>query len=271
MELDHSFTVPVPVDDAWKVLLDVERVAPCMPGATLESIDGNDFTGRVRVKVGPISLTYKGAAKFASIDEATHKAVIEASGKDTQGSSTAAATVTAQLSEQDGATRVDVQTDLNVTGKPAQFGRGVLADVGAKLIGQFADCLAGKIAAGDVGAAAEGAPGTDGAAEDGTPGGGVATDGQATIAADSSAGAPSQTAGAATASLATDPGPGAGTQADAGQPAITGPRFVAPADEAEPIDLLSTAGGPVLKRLAPVLVAVVALVALVAILRRHRG
>jgi carbon monoxide dehydrogenase subunit G len=146
MKLEHDFTVPTSIDEAWKVLLDVERVAPCMPGATLLTVDGNDFTGTVKVKVGPIQVTYKGKAKFAELDEAAHRAVIEASGKEARGSGTAAATVTARMTASgDAATTVSVETELNVTGRPAQFGRGVMEDVAGKLIGQFANCLADEL------------------------------------------------------------------------------------------------------------------------------
>jgi carbon monoxide dehydrogenase subunit G len=137
--------VPVGVDEAWQVLLDIERVAPCMPGATLESVDGDDFTGTVKVRLGPIGLTYKGKASFVEKDEAAHRAVIDAQGKDARGNGTAAAKVTATLTADGSATAVTVLTDLNITGKPAQFGRGVMVDVGNKLIGQFADCLQGKL------------------------------------------------------------------------------------------------------------------------------
>jgi len=149
MELEHTFTVPVGIDDAWHVLLDIRQVAPCMPGAALDSVDGDDFTGIVKVKLGPIGLTYKGKASFIEKDEAAHRAVIDAHGRDARGNGTAAAKVTAVLTEEGPtSTRVDVVTDLDITGKPAQFGRGVMADVGNKLIGQFADCLAGKLAGG---------------------------------------------------------------------------------------------------------------------------
>src|SRR5690349_14604401 len=149
MQLEHSFTVPVGVDDAWKVLLDIERIAPCMPGAAVDTIDGDDFTGTVKVKLGPIGLTYKGKASFVEKDEAAHKAVIRAQGRDARGNGTAAATVTAVLIAEGDTTKVAVTTDLDITGKPAQFGRGVMADVGNKLIGQFADCLAGQLSGGD--------------------------------------------------------------------------------------------------------------------------
>lgn len=147
MRLDHSFTVPVPVDEAWGVLLDVPRVAPCMPGATLTDFDGDEFTGTVKVKVGPIVLTYSGKGRFVERDEAARRVVVEASGRDTRAAGTASATVTATLKPEGDSTQVEVATDLSVTGKPAQFGRGMLADVGGRLVGQFADCLATELAA----------------------------------------------------------------------------------------------------------------------------
>jgi carbon monoxide dehydrogenase subunit G len=150
VQLENSFTVPVPIDEAWRVLLDIERIAPCMPGAALDSVTGDDFTGRVKVKLGPINLTYQGKASFVEKDEAAHRAVIDAKGKDQRGNGTAAATITATLAEEGGATRVDVLTDLNITGRPAQFGRGVMTDVGNKLLGQFADKLAAQLGEGDV-------------------------------------------------------------------------------------------------------------------------
>ncbi|MFE2969162.1 SRPBCC family protein [Streptomyces sp. NPDC059340] len=145
MELHHEFTVPVPVDDAWRALLDVERIAPCMPGATVDDYDGKTVTGSVKVKVGPITVTYRGTAVFEEQDESAHRMVLIASGKETRGQGTARATVTGTLGERDGGTAVSVRTDLTVTGRPAQFGRGVLAEVGDKLVGQFAECLARRL------------------------------------------------------------------------------------------------------------------------------
>lgn len=148
MKLENRFTVPVPRADALKVLLDVERVAPCLPGATLTSRDGDTFTGTVKVKVGPINLTYGGNARFVSVDESGGVVVIEASGKETRGTGTAKALVTCRLLDCGQTTDVEVDTDLNITGKPAQFGRGVLADVSGKLVDQFASSLAEEIRAG---------------------------------------------------------------------------------------------------------------------------
>ncbi|NEA45805.1 SRPBCC family protein, partial [Streptomyces sp. SID10815] len=146
MELRHEFTVPVPLGDAWRALLDIERVAPCLPGATVEDYDGRTVTGAVKVRLGPITVAYKGTAVFEEQDGAAHRLVLAANGRETRGQGTARATVTAVLEERDGVTAVSVRTDLTVTGRPAQFGRGVLAEVGDRLVGQFADCLSRRLA-----------------------------------------------------------------------------------------------------------------------------
>jgi carbon monoxide dehydrogenase subunit G len=151
VQLENSFTVPLPIDEAWRVLMDIDRIAPCMPGAILDSVEGDDFTGRVKVKLGPINLTYQGKGSFIERDETGHKAVIDARGKDQRGNGTAAAIITANLASEGSVTRVDVLTDLNITGRPAQFGRGVMTDVGNKLLGQFADKLSAQLASGDAG------------------------------------------------------------------------------------------------------------------------
>jgi len=219
MQLEHEFEVPVPVADAWDVLLDVERIAPCMPGATVESFDGETIEGRVKVKVGPIQVTYVGTAKFVEKDEAARRAVIDASAKEARGAGTAQATIVAVLHEQGSSTKVTVTTDLAITGKPAQFGRGVMVEVGNKILGKFADCLAGEIGGGQS-PAGRGVPparvmtGAETAA---------AADG---IAAATSSGTPLARPGPSTSPLPRSP-------------------------DNDPIDLLHTAGVPVLKRVAP--------------------
>jgi carbon monoxide dehydrogenase subunit G len=147
MELEHSFSVPVPAERAWDVLLDVERVAPCMPGATLDSVEGDSIAGKIKVKVGPITMTYAGTAKFTERDRDAGVVTLEASGKETRGAGTASASVRSQLTPEGDHTQVTVHTTLNVTGKPAQFGRGVMTEVGGKLIGIFANNLASMLAA----------------------------------------------------------------------------------------------------------------------------
>jgi uncharacterized protein len=148
MDLDNVFSVPTSPARAWEVLLDVERIAPCMPGATVEEFDGEVVTGRIKVKVGPVSLTYRGTAKFVERDPEAQVVVLDASGKETRGAGTASATVRASLEPEESgeSTKVVIHTTMNVTGRPAQFGRGVIAEVGGKLVAQFADNLAKLIA-----------------------------------------------------------------------------------------------------------------------------
>src|SRR3954466_11223906 len=142
MELTHSFTVPTSVDDAWDLFMDLDRVGSCFPGATVTEVTDDGFSGTVKVKLGPIALIYSGSGSFVQRDDLAHHAVIEAKGKDKRGNGTAGATVTIQLTgAEGGGTKANVVTDLAVTGKPAQFGRGVMQDVSDKLLGQFVACL----------------------------------------------------------------------------------------------------------------------------------
>lgn len=146
MELSHSFTVPATVDRTWATFMDLPLVGGCFPGATVTEVTEEGFAGTVKVKLGPIALVYSGTGAFVERDDGAHRAVIEAKGKDKRGNGTAGATVTIQLTDVgDGSTRADVRTDLAVTGKPAQFGRGVMQDVSDKLLGQFIGCIEGKI------------------------------------------------------------------------------------------------------------------------------
>ncbi len=148
MDLNHSFSVNVPVDDAWRILTDVERIAPCLPGAKLEESNGDTYSGFVKVKVGPIQAQFKGQASFVERDDAAHKAVLKGEGRDTTGKGNASALITAQLTaESPTSTRVTVDTDLNITGKVAQFGRGAMADISNKLLDQFVENLNQLIAA----------------------------------------------------------------------------------------------------------------------------
>ena len=170
IELDNSFTVPVTPEKAWDVLLDVERIAPCMPGASVLSIsdDGNEIEGQVKVKLGPLSLTYKGTAKFTDKDEASRTIAIEATGKETRGAGTASANVQATLKPGDaaGSTLVAIHTALNVTGRPAQFGRSLLPEVSGKLIAQFASNLEALIASDNAPADEAASPEADGTVAD---------------------------------------------------------------------------------------------------------
>ena len=234
MEMDHSFTVPVPPERAWDVLLDVERIAPCMPGASVDEFDGEVVTGRIKVKVGPVSLTYRGTAKFTERDPDAKVIVLEASGKETRGAGTASATVRATLEPESGGegTTASMHTTMNVTGRPAQFGRGVMVEVGGKLVEQFAQNLRQLIA------------------EDGAAGGNAA----ATAEADASAG---QAAAEAEATGTPQDGPGS-TQPSPVVPAAATtatPAAQPPAASADSINLVKLVGPSLLKRVIPVAVA----------------
>lgn len=146
MKIDNEFTVGVPIDRAWAVLTDLEGIAPCMPGAVLTGVEGDVYSGKVKVKVGPITSEYAGTAQFVEKDEASYRAVIDAKGRDVRGAGNATAAITAQLRAEGASTVVNVDTDLKISGKIAQFGSGMIREVSTKLLGQFADCLEGKLA-----------------------------------------------------------------------------------------------------------------------------
>ncbi len=149
MELTNEFRVERPVEETWAVLTDVERIAPALPGAQLQEIEGDEYRGIVKVKVGPITAQYKGKATFVEKDDTNHKAVLKAEGRDTKGQGNASALITASLVPDASGTKVTVHTDLTVTGKVAQFGRGIMADVSTKLLNQFVEQLETTILAGD--------------------------------------------------------------------------------------------------------------------------
>ena len=225
MRIDNEFTVSVPLERAWEVLTDLEGIAPCMPGAQLTGVDGDVFSGEVRVKVGPVVSQYAGTATFASKDDAAHRAVIDAKGKDSRGSGTASALITARLRADGDRTDVTVETDLTISGKIAQLGGGMIKEVSTKLLGQFVECLEERLAA-DI----------------------------------------PEPARAADAPSADDTGVVATPTAAVAAPA--GPRAVAPAASAEPLDLMSLAGGSMAKRLLPLAVGAAVVAVVVYVLRR---
>jgi hypothetical protein len=210
MDLTNEFRVPLAVDEAWAVLTDIERIAPCMPGATLEGSEGDEYRGTVKVKVGPMTAQYKGTVRFVERDDAGHKAVLQADGREARGQGNAAATITATVTPDGDGSAVYVVTDLTISGKVAQFGRGVLGDVSTRLMQQFVDCLEQDLAAAEVSAA------------------------------------PARPA------------------APAAEAPVSTPQ---PRPPAQPVDLVATAGAPVVKRAAPL----VALVFLAVWLVRRRG
>jgi carbon monoxide dehydrogenase subunit G len=279
MEMDHSFTVPVPPARAWDVLLDVERIAPCMPGATVEEFDGEVVTGRIKVKVGPVSLTYRGTAKFTERDADAHVIVLEASGKETRGAGTASATVQASLVPEPAGegTAVSMHTTMNITGRPAQFGRGVMVEVGSKLVEQFAQNLRQQISAGGAApsepAAAETAPAAEaaaapeaaapeaGTADDGTAAAETATAGDGTEAG-TSAGPSPVTAGDQTRSSTPVASPPVAATTSAPPTAVStsvASTTPAPPASADSINLIRLVGPAILKRVIPVAAAVAAL------------
>jgi carbon monoxide dehydrogenase subunit G len=166
MKIDNEFTVSVPIERAWEVLTDLEGIAPCLPGAQLTGVDGDVFSGKVRIKVGPVISDYSGTARFVEKDDDNHHAVIDAKGKDSRGAGNANAMIDARLKADGDHTIVTVSTDLNISGKVAQFGSGMIKEVSTKLLGQFVDNLeamllvpAGTVAAES--AATEEAPAAD--------------------------------------------------------------------------------------------------------------
>jgi uncharacterized protein len=145
MKLTNEITVPAPIDEAWELMLDVERVAPCLPGASVEASEGDEYKGSMKVKIGPIVSNFNGTLKIDEADEDAHRAVMSAKARDSRGKGSANATITSTLERAGEGTRVTVETDLRVTGPAASFGRGVMQDVSAMLMTQFADCLATKL------------------------------------------------------------------------------------------------------------------------------
>ncbi|MEU5258025.1 SRPBCC domain-containing protein [Amycolatopsis sp. NPDC021455] len=265
MRLDHEFTVPAPIGEVWLAVVDPERVAPCMPGATLTKVEGDRFSGTVKVKLGPISLLYKGNGEFLEKDEAAHKVTIKASGKDSRGAGTAAATVTLTLTETDGGTHGAVATDLAITGKPAQFGRGLISEVGGKILDTFAGCLSGKLAP-----EVPEKPGSE------KPAAGQPVAEPAVKPVPDQAGQPAEPTATAEPVAKPEPAVKAPTTAEintepkakpADRPAL---HSVPAPPETEAIDLLDYAGQSVLKRVAPVLVGIAAIIGLVAIVRALR-
>jgi carbon monoxide dehydrogenase subunit G len=249
MQLENTFTIDAPIEKAWEALNTPQTIAPCFPGATLTEYEADTFTGTVKVKLGPISLTYKGKGVYKERDDAAHRVVIDASGRDSRGNGTAEATVVGTMTA-DGPdkTAVTMVTDMKITGRPAQFGRGVISDVADKIIGQFASCVASKLQG-------EEAAGASSSSEGSAPVP-AAVSGSA-----SAAGAASSNGSTSSAATATAPA------ATAKPAASTAPMK----SEIDAIDLLDTAGAPVIKRLAPVVGGLGLLLLVIFLIRRLRS
>jgi uncharacterized protein len=290
MQLENTFTVPVDIDTVYDALNDPEKVTPCFPGAALTSQDGDDFTGTVKVKLGPISMTYKGKGTFVERDKTNHKVVVDAQGRDSRGNGTASAKATLTMSEAGtGQTKVTVLTEMQVTGKPAQFGRGVMADVGDKILGQFASCLADEFADAPAPAAAASGSSTtsNGAAPAASSGAAPASDDATPVSqpaapspVSASSGAPEAAPMASTVAEArkssdTAAKPGGSPASGAGpQPVSQAPRSESPErpkrQQVEAIDLLDASGGALMKRAVPVAAGVGVLALILLIIRLAR-
>ena len=234
MKLENEFTVNVPVEDAWNVLLDLERVTPCLPGAALtEQSDDDEYKGEMKVRLGPVTQEYNGTVRIEEADESEHQVVLKADGKDARGQGAATATITSTLHDEgDGSTKVRVETDMQITGRAAQFGRGVQQDVAERLLSRFAECLENEIVGGG-------------------------TEEEAEPAATSEAGPPENGAAAE------------GASEEEEQPRR---RIIQQDREVEPLDLGEASREAVLKRIkqsAPVAAGVVALVIVIWLVRRR--
>lgn len=238
MEIENSFTVEAPVEEAWALLTDIPEIAPCLPGATLTGEENGVYSGSVKVKVGPVTAEYRGTAEFVERDDAAHRAVISGKGRDSRGAGNAQALITAQMTGAGSRTTVDIHTDLKITGKVAQFGRGVMQDVSEKLLGQFAECLAGKL---DDGPDATDAP----ESAESTAGSGTAA------AADSNA-----------------PSSASSDSSTSSAPSSTSSSPTSGEDDA--LDLLDMAGGAMAKRLVPAAIAAAIVIIAAALLGRRR-
>ncbi len=265
MELSNEFEVPVPIDQAWEILTDLERIAPCVPGAQLQEVEGDEHRGVVKLKVGPITGQYKGVARLIETDAVTHSALLQASGRDKEAGN-ASVDIRAQLTQVGAGTHVSLLSDLTLTGKVAQFGRGVLADVSAELLDQFVANLEVTVLAEDlaeVGAELElEALTTDDPVE-------------AALAADAADAAFEAAEAAADLLDAAQPdGPGGDDEVTAGAPSSNGDqapgirRIDSP--DPEPVDVLATAGAPVAKRVITVAAVITSLALILGLGRRRR-
>jgi carbon monoxide dehydrogenase subunit G len=252
MDLTHRFSVPAQIDEAWNAFNNLEELAPCFPGATIESIEGDEFTGSVKIKLGPVALVYNGSGRYVERNDTDRRVVIEARGKDKRGNGTATAIVTASFAESGEQTDVEVLTDLAITGKPAQFGRGVISDVSDKLLDQFVACVSGRFTEG-LGATEEASPSAASASDTATRF--DEADTEQTIELETVPGA------AGSEDAGSSPGPEVAppvtpaAPAPAAPPATGAPRYTTPPSDTGQgeLNLFSTVVPVVLKRYGPAL------------------
>ncbi len=264
MKINNEFTVGVPVEEAWNTMLNLERIAPCLPGASIQGSEGDEYQGTMKVKIGPITANYKGTAKFEETDEENHRAVLNATGRDARGQGTASATIVSTLQEEGDATRVRVETDMRLTGRAAQFGRGIAQDVATKMLDQFAECLEREISGGGAAQEAAGAASEEagnGAASQeappATPVGGTA--GRVISSEDPSV----MAGGTLEGTIVSDGSPeAAASTTTAEQPPRSEP------EEQEAFDLGAASQEAILKRLGPILAGLGLLAILIWLIRR---
>ena len=275
MKIDNEFTVGVAIQQAWEVMLDLERIAPCLPGASIQGSEGDEYQGTMKVKIGPITANYKGTVKFEETDEENRRAVLNATGRDARGQGTASATIVSTLQEEGDSTRVKVETDMKLTGRAAQFGRGIAQDVATKMLTQFADCLEREISGGpEEGVAAASAAqaetsGDGAAAQEESPvtsAGGVGGTAGRVLSSDD----PSVMAGASVEGAVVSEGV---QEAAASAPAADQPRAEQQPPRREPeepeaFDLGAASQEAILKRVGPILAGVGLLAILIWLIRR---
>lgn len=280
MKINNEFTVSAPIDEAWKTMLDLQKIAPCLPGAAIQEEKGDgEYNGTMKVKIGPITASYKGTVKFEETDDANHRAVLQATGRDARGQGTASATIVSTLQEEGDKTKVNVETDMKLTGRAAQFGRGIAQDVATKMLDQFADCLEKEISGG--GAAPEAAASADPASGNGSQA--AASDGQASPAAgaggtagrvissdDPAVAAGGTVEGAVVAGSSPTEAAASAPTTSTQQPTTQPPPRRGPAEEPEAFDLGAASQGAILKRLGPVLAVAGVVFVLIWLLRRKR-
>jgi carbon monoxide dehydrogenase subunit G len=283
MKINNEFTVSAPIQQAWDTMLNLERIAPCLPGAAIQDEkDEGEYDGTMKVKIGPITANYKGTVKFEEVDEDNHRAVLQATGRDARGQGTASATIVSTLQEEDDGTKVSVETDMKLTGRAAQFGRGIAQDVATKMLDQFASCLEEEITGGPeegAAAAASTAPQPTGE-ENGSRDGSQQAEESPAVAAEGTAGrvidsedptvmAGGMVEGAVVTGAASAEDSAGATTTETGQPEPQqAPRRER--EEPEAFDIGAASQEAILKRARPLLIGAGVLLVLIWLLRRRR-
>jgi carbon monoxide dehydrogenase subunit G len=276
MKINNEFTVGAPIQQAWDTMLNLERIAPCLPGAAIQDEkDEGEYDGTMKVKIGPITANYKGTVKFEEVDEENHRAVLQATGRDARGQGTASATIVSTLQEEADGTKVSVETDMKLTGRAAQFGRGIAQDVATKMLDQFASCLEGEITGGPEEGAAAAATAEPTGEENGSRDGSQQEEAPPAAATGGTAGrvissedptvmAGGTVEGAVVAGPGSSDAPTAGTEQPETQQA---PRPVP--EEPEAFDIGAASQEAILKRAKPLLIGAGVLLVLIWLLRRR--